>query len=328
MLWKVAVGSLLILLASACAPAQAPAPTASPVPTQSALTRAAISVASPSVSGVPLYVAIQEGFMKAHGVDLTPQPLASNVGQTALMQGEIQFLSSPTDAITAAANGLPFKVVYVAWERAPWTLIGKAEYTSVTDLRGKTIGTNRPGTAPYSYLDAGLRKAGLTVSDVSILYLTATQDDYAALIAGQLDAAVVSPPFDLQAAEQGFHEIAFLGDELQVPYIGLATSAPYIHEHRDVVVNVIRAMLDAKAWIRDHPDGAVNDVRDYLGLSPEIATAAYQKMVGSQSISGEARPEGITQQLGILSTALNKPVQLDPADAVDYGPLHEAMAGR
>jgi NitT/TauT family transport system substrate-binding protein len=315
----------LALMAIACA---APPPAPTPVATARPLTSVSISVASPAVSGLPLYVAVQEGFLKARGVDMTPMTMAANVGQTALMKGEIQFLSSPTDAITGAANGLPFKIIYSAWERAPWTLVGKAELATMADVRGKTIGTNRPGTAPYSYLDAGLRKAGMTVSDVSVLYLTATQDDYAALLAGQIDAGVLSPPFDLQAEAQGFHEVAFLGNELQVPYIGLATSSDYLQEHRDVVVNVVGGMLDAEDWIRAHPDGAAQHIQQYLNVSPEIAKAAYDKMVGSLSKTGETQPEGIAQQVAIVSTALNRSVDLNPSDAVDFGPLHEALKGR
>jgi ABC-type nitrate/sulfonate/bicarbonate transport system substrate-binding protein len=316
---------VLVLVASACTAAQTPvlAPTA----TRPALTSVRISVAAAAVSGLPMYVAVQERFFTAHHVEVIPQSMAGNVGQTALMKGEIEFLSSPTDAITGAANGFSFKIIYSAWDRAPWTLVGKPELRSMADVRAKTIGTNRPGTAPYSYLDAGLRKAGLSIPDVRILYLNTTQDDYAALLAGQLDAAVLSPPFDLQAEAEGFHEIAFLGDDLQVPYIGLATSTAYLQEHRDIVVNVIRGMLDAGDWIRANPGGAAKHLQQYLSISPELSQAAYQKMVGTLSTTGETQPEGIRQQLAIVSTALNRPVDLAPTDVVDFGPLHEALEG-
>ncbi|HEV7666164.1 MAG TPA: ABC transporter substrate-binding protein, partial [Chloroflexota bacterium] len=227
-----------------------------------------------------------------------------------------------------AANGLPFKIVFSAWERAPWTLVGKAELATMADVRGKIVGTNRPGSAPYSYLEAGLARAGLAIPDVSILFLNATQDDYAALLAGQVDAAVLSPPFDLQAEAQGFHEIAFLGDTLQVPYTGLATSADYIQAHRPVVVNVIRGLLDAEDWIRAHPEASAAHFQAYLGVSPEIAQQAYEKAVRTLTTTGETQPEGIKQQITIVGAALNREVQLDPATVVDFGPLGEARTNR
>jgi ABC-type nitrate/sulfonate/bicarbonate transport system substrate-binding protein len=256
------------------------------------------------------------------------QQMAGNVGQTALLKSEIQFLSSPTDSINGAASGLPFKIVFSAWERAPWTLVGKSELATMADVRGKIVGTNRPGTAPYSYLEAGLAQAGLSVQDITILFLSATQDDYAALLAGQVDAAVLSPPFDLQAEAQGFREIAFLGGNLQVPYTGLATSTEYLQAHRDVVVGVIRGMLDAEDWIRAHPAESATHIQQYLNVAPEIAQAAYQKMVGSLTKTGETQPEGIKQQIGIVAAALNRVVELDPDSVVDFGPLREARASR
>jgi NitT/TauT family transport system substrate-binding protein len=307
---------LVLLVLAACAPAQV------------TLTPAIVSVASPAVSVLPLYVGVQEGLFRARGVELSLQQMAGNVGQTGLLKGEIQFLSSPTDAMTGATNGLPFKIVFSAWERAPWTVVGKPEVANMAGIRGKIVGTNRPGTAPYSYLEAGLKRAGLSISDVSILYLNGTQDNFAALLAGQIDAAVLSPPFDLQAEAQGFHEIAFLGDTLQVPYTGLATSTDYMQAHRDVVVNVIRGMLDAEDWIRAHPDGSAAHIQAYLGVSPDIAQQAYARAVGSLTTTGETQPEGIKQQLAIVSAALNREVQLDPGDAVDFGPLREARTGR
>ena len=51
-------------------------------------------------------------------------------------------------------------------------------------------------------------------------------------------------------------------------------------------------------------------------------------MVGSLSKTGETQPEGIAQQVAIVSTALNRSVELNPSDAVDFGPLHEALKGR
>jgi ABC-type nitrate/sulfonate/bicarbonate transport system substrate-binding protein len=192
------------LLAVACGPIGAP----SSVPTSPAtrqessqpasLASVRIAVASGGVSVLPFYVALEQGFFRAHGVDAALQMISSSSAQAALLNNEIQFLSSPSDAVTGAAGGLPLKIAYSAWDRAPWVVVGKPELRSPTDVRGKTVGTNRPGTGPHSYLEAGLRQVGLSATEVNLLYLSATQDDYAALLAGQVDATVLSPPFDAQ----------------------------------------------------------------------------------------------------------------------------------
>jgi ABC-type nitrate/sulfonate/bicarbonate transport system substrate-binding protein len=250
--------------------------------------------------------------------------MPGNVALTALSTGEIQFISSPTDSIIGLVNGFPYKIVYSAWDSSPWALVGKQELAGLADMRGKTIATNRPGTAPYAFLEAGLKRTGMTIADVSILFVNGTEYAYLALAAGQVDGAVVTPPFDVQAEQNGWHTIASLGEYLQVPYIGLATSTRYLEEHRDVVVNAIKGMMDAEAWIRANPDGSAALISKYVNVSPEVAQQAYAKMVGRLTQSGEVPLEGIAQQMRVLEAVVNHPVDLDPRSAVDFGPLASA----
>ncbi len=338
--------AVLLAAAAACSAPQArpaaPAPPAAPANASDAAapgvatTEAApgrlipitISNPSPAVSILPFYAAIDAGFFARQGLDASIVKLAGSSAQTALSKGEIDFMNSPSEAVIGARNGFPFKIVFAAWDRAPWTLVGKTEFKTLPDLRGKVVATNRPGTAPYAYLDAALKKAGMTVNDVSILYLTATQDDYAALVAGQVDAGVLSPPFDTQAEEQGFHEIQFLGDLLEIPYIGLATTESYIQERRAVVKSAIRALLDAEDWIRAHPVEAAGLLVKYIEVSPAVAERSYQRMVPLLTKTGETSLDGIRQSLAIQAEITNREVALDPQTIVEFGPLREVQAGR
>src|SRR5262249_57113143 len=121
-----------------------------------------ISNPPPAVSILPFYAAIDDGFFTRQGLDATIVKLAGSSAQTALSKGEIDFLNSPSEAVIGASNGFPFKIVFAAWERAPWTLVGKAEFSALPDLRGKVVATNRPATAPSSYLDAARKKPAMT----------------------------------------------------------------------------------------------------------------------------------------------------------------------
>jgi NitT/TauT family transport system substrate-binding protein len=339
--------AVLLAVAAACSSPQAgPAAPAPPAVAPASATAAAapgvaaaeaassrlipitISNPSPAVSILPFYAAIDAGFFTRQGLDASIVKLAGSSAQTALSKGEIDFMNSPSEAVIGARNGFPFKIVFAAWDRAPWTLVGKSEFKTLPDLRGKVVATNRPGTAPYAYLDAALKRVGMTVNDVSILYLTATQDDYAALVAGQVDAGVLSPPFDTQAEEQGFHEIQFLGDLLEIPYIGLATTESYIQERRAEVKSAIRALLDAEDWIRAHPAEAAALLVKYIEVSPAVAERSYQRMVPLLTKTGETSLDGIRQSLAIQAEITNREVALDPQTIVEFGPLREVQAGR
>lgn len=335
------LGVVALLGVSACASATA-APTAQPVassapssqpsPTTSsgggAQTVVTISSPSPSVSQLPLYVAVDEGFFQKHGIDGKIEQLSNTAAQSALSAGDVQFTSSSADAVNGEVNGFPFKIVYAISDSTPWTLVGKAEDSTLADLRGKTVSTNTPGNSPYEYLEAGFKAAGMSLSDVNLLYLTATQDDYAALLAGQVDAAVLSPPFDVEAEQQGYHEIAFLANDLQLPATGLVTSASYIQQHRDAVVKTILALLDAEDWIKATPDGASAIIAKYVNVSQDVAMQSYTKEVGVLTKTGETDPQSISQQLQILSSTSGKTITIDPQSTVDFGPLQDARAQR
>jgi ABC-type nitrate/sulfonate/bicarbonate transport system substrate-binding protein len=287
-----------------------------------------ISNPSPAVSILPFYAAIEQGFFQKYGLDASLVLLPGRVAQTALSKSEIDFMNSTSDSVIGATNGLPFKIVYVAWDHAPWTLVGKAELRSIQDVRGKVVATNRPGSSPYAYLEAGLARAGLSANDLSLLFMNGTQDNYASLIAGTIDAAVLSPPFDAEAAERGFPEVAFLGDLLEIPYIGLATSEGYLREHRKEVIGAIRAMVDAGDWIRAYPDQAAELIVKEIGVSRSVAERSYQRMLPLLSKTGETAAEGIEQTIAVQATVSGTEIRLDPQSTVDYGPLREARVGR
>src|SRR4051794_38563440 len=297
-------------------------------PALSPLVPIKISNPSPAVSILPFYAAIDHGFFRQHGLDASLVQLPGRVAQTALSKGEIDFMNAPSDAIIGATNGLPFKIVYLAWDHAPWTLVGKAEIRSIQDVRGKVVAVNRPGSSPYAYLEAGLARAGLSVDDPSLLFTNGTQDNYAALIAGTIDAAVLSPPFDAEAAERGFPEVAFFGDLLEIPYIGLATTEEYLRDHRQEVVGAIRAMVDAGDWIRGHPDQATDLIVKEIGVSRSVAERSYQRMLPLLSKTGEKGPEGIEQAIAVQAAVSGTEIRLDPLSVVDFGPLREARTAR
>jgi NitT/TauT family transport system substrate-binding protein len=248
------------------------------------------------------------------------------VAIAALSKGEIDFMNSPTNSIEGSTNGLPFKVVWDSWHGAAWTLIGKKEIASPAQLKGKTVATNNPGTAPYAYLLAGLRKNGMSIGDVQFLPVAGTSAVYASLIAGKIDAGVLSTPSEGQAQEQGFHEIMFLGDLLELPSNGLSTTSSYIAQHRPVVVGIIAGMLKAEAWIKSHPDETQAIIVRKLGTSPSVAKKTYERMTPLLTKTGETSDLGIQQNIDLLQEATGKKITIDPKEFGDFGPLHEAMA--
>ena len=284
-----------------------------------------ISYASPALSGLPLYAALSGGFFGRRHLMVTMLKLPSTAAITALSKGEIDMVNQPALAIQGASRGLPFKVVLSLWREAPWTLVGKSELKSLKDLKGKVVATTAVGNSPYLYLEAALTKVGMNInSDVKVISSRGTEDSFAFLLAGKVDATVVSPPFDAQAEAQGFHQIAFLGEALDLPYVGLGTTTDYIQQHRPVVVRTIRALLDADDWLKAHPDDAASLSERYVGTKPELAKKAVATMLPLLTTTGETTSVGMQQALDAQAQVTHTKIDLKPSELVDYGPLQEA----
>lgn len=279
-----------------------------------------------SVSMISVYAAIQQDFFKQQRLNASVVNIAGGMApMAALTRGDIEFNNSPGEAVQAAIQGLPLKVVFSNWSKSPWTVVGKTQYSSLADLKGHLVGTAAAGTVNNLTLVAALKKANLT-GQVTVVPTPSTVDIFNQLIAGTLDAGVVSPPFDSQVEEKGFHTIAFIGDALDLPYSGLGTSTAFIQNHRPQVVATIRALLDAQVWLKAHPDEASASFAKVVNTSPTIARKAIDTMLPLMSTTGEMSTIQVQNTLDIQTQNSKTPPNVSPDQLVDYGPLHEAIA--
>ncbi len=286
-----------------------------------------ISFASPAVSDSPYYAALSQGFWAQQHLKVTMFMMPPNVAVPALSKGDIDMVDAPSNAIEGATRGLPFKVIFSAWQRSPWVLVGKQQYNSINDLKGKLVGTNVAGSTPYLYLQAALKKAGMGLNDVQIVSSGGTILTYQQLTAGTVEAAVLSPPFDAQAELQGFHQIQFLGDLLQFPYIGAGSSTGFLSAHHQEAVGFLKAMVDANRWLKSHPAETADLIVKYIGVPADVARKSTDAMLPQLYSDGfEASLDGIQQYIDIQSELTNTKINVTAQQVVDYGPLHEALA--
>lgn len=284
-----------------------------------------IGYASPAVASWPFYAALAQGFFAQQHLAISMIQMPANVAITGLSKGDIDFTNSPSNALEGATRGLPFKMVLSSWNSTPWTISGKSELKSIKDLKGKTVGTNQVGSSPYLYLQAALKRAGMTMGDIRVVSSPGTQDTFTLLLAGQLDAAVLSPPFDAMVEDKGFHEVAFIGDALQQPYIGLGTSVTFLTQHRPQVVAAIKALMDGNRWLKANPDGAADLIVKNLSTTPEVAKRVTTRMLPLLSDTGELPISGVQEAIAIQQDVTHTTITTKPEDIVDWGPLHEAL---
>jgi ABC-type nitrate/sulfonate/bicarbonate transport system substrate-binding protein len=144
-------------------------------------------------------------------------------------------------AINASLRG--FDVVFVAGllNTMIWDLYARPEIKSAEQLKGKIVGTERPGSpVAYGTLVA-LRKLGLTPKDVQLRPLGGTVQTAAALQAGQISAGAAAPPVSFQLERAGFHSMTTTLDQ---PYqnVGLVVRRGRMDELAGRLVPLLRSV--------------------------------------------------------------------------------------
>src|SRR5262249_60219279 len=73
-----------------------------------------LAVPSPSLSYLPIYVALQKGFFAKRGFDMEVIQMAAGLTAPALLNRAIAYTTGPSGVATAGARGAPLKVICFA----------------------------------------------------------------------------------------------------------------------------------------------------------------------------------------------------------------------
>ncbi len=111
----------------------------------------------------------------------------------------------------------------------------------------------------------------------------------AALSAGSVDATIVVPPDNVLLRQKGFRELLFLGDAIEFPSNGYATSDRQLNEKRDSTKRLLRALYRGLIFARERPEEIDPDYR--AGMASRFRHGARNPTPRWPSPSAEtARP--------------------------------------
>jgi ABC-type nitrate/sulfonate/bicarbonate transport system substrate-binding protein len=169
------------------------------------------------------------------------------------------------NATQANLKGANLALIAGATNRQVFSLMAKPEFKSVGDLRGKKIGITRVGSSTHTSALFALGTAGLKPSDYQILPLVEVPNIFTALVAGQIDAGVVSPPTNSRAKKAGFKELMNLAkDGPEYVSVAVGTSRGYIAANEDTVRQVVRAYAEGIQIFRDNKAAALKMIQNQL----------------------------------------------------------------
>ncbi len=235
---------------------------------------------------IPSYVAVDKGFFKGEGLDASFIAATAGVLVRATIAKEIEFVPIPGGGSEAMLKGAP--IVFIVGESliSQWTLTTTPDIKRVEDLKGKTLGLGRPGSADYSEVVVTLGKFFKMQpgKDYKVISFTGEPDRIAALVKGAIQGGVLSFPHAARAEKEGMKILMRTGD--YIPRLGgtFLTHKDFIKEKRDAVKRFIRAIIKAEDYIRANKQGTVDVVKKYFEIDdPKVNESIYNQVYDKYS---------------------------------------------
>jgi NitT/TauT family transport system substrate-binding protein len=146
----------------------------------------------------PLTLAKEAGLFKKHGLDVTIKKIPQKDRHLVLASGDIQCAATTVETwVVWNANGVATTQIFqLDKSYGADGMVVKPGIAKISDLKGKTVAADAPGTAPYFGLTWMLKKNGLSIKDVKVVNLS-PQAAANAMIAGNgdIDAAMTYEPY-------------------------------------------------------------------------------------------------------------------------------------
>ncbi|HEY4142865.1 MAG TPA: ABC transporter substrate-binding protein [Pseudolabrys sp.] len=194
----------------------------------------------------------------------------------ALVAGEIDSVDmGAAESIVAGVRGTGVKIVGCTWPGIPQVVLAKSEINSLADLKGKNVAISSPGSLPDLLFRGMLDAANVPFADVKLATQGADLDRYKSLLAGIVDAAVVSnefepvmPPNIKVLAKGGTAVPKFLR-------LCIATNSKVLAERRDDLVKFVAAEMDAYKFAAANRDATVKLAHEMTQAKPDDKRADF-----------------------------------------------------
>ena len=146
----------------------------------------------------PLTLAREAGIFKKNGLDVSIKKIPQKDRHLAIASGDIQCAATTVETwlVWNAAGVATTQIFQLDKSYGADGMVVKPGTSKISDLKGKTVAADAPGTAPYFGLAWMLKKNGLTLKDVKVVSLS-PQAAANAMIAGTdgVDAAMTYEPY-------------------------------------------------------------------------------------------------------------------------------------
>ncbi|MCA0008657.1 MULTISPECIES: ABC transporter substrate-binding protein [unclassified Mesorhizobium] len=242
-----------------------------------------------SANGMPFAVAMEKGFFKEEGADVTGILSSAGGGTTLrnMLAGDAPYAEvNPNAIIAAIQQGADIKIIsdnVLTVAEFIWAVKPDSPIQSVKDLKGKKIAFTNPRSTSQGLAALVLQAGGLKTEDAELVKTGGFGEGVAALDTGLVDVAPIPEPLWSKFKDK-YRPIAKASDLLPPIANVLGAAAGSAAEKKgDFIKAVIRARRRAVEFMAQNPDEAGDIIAKVYNLEPEVARSAVKNLVDSRT---------------------------------------------
>lgn len=214
-----------------------------------------------------------------HGLDVEVIMITGAARSVAALLGNSTHFStgSATGPLAAAVRGSDIKVIAASYNKFPYAFVVRPDIRTPNDLRGKRVNILNYGGSNDLALQLALKEWGLKLADIQIVIGGDAPTRMGALMAGRMDATILSPPHLTIAQKAGYRVLADMGDmSTNFTQSSLYVKGSSLKEHRDRTKRFLRAYVEAIHVIKTDRERTMKIFANRMRVDdPETVRSTY-----------------------------------------------------
>jgi len=274
----------------------------------------------------PLWIAKDQGFLRKYGLDADLVFIIAGRAAQAMLAGQVALgLVGATHVTNVVTGGGDLTMVLGLQNKLYYFFVARPNIRNGEELKGKKVAIGTPSGSASLATYVALDYLGLNPrrDNIVLLGVGGEPERMAALRAGSVEAASLSPEYSQVVISEGYRVLVDTGKE-NVPFqsSGLVMSRKLIKSNPQLVENMAKAIIEGVAFIHNPSNKKTVEatIAKYLRLNtPERIEKAYLELRKQLPRKPCPTLEGVASVLKLMTQhGLNaKAAQLKPEDVVD-----------
>jgi ABC-type nitrate/sulfonate/bicarbonate transport system substrate-binding protein len=230
-----------------------------------ALKKIRIASKAAGESLVPYVIPQRLGFYRDEGLDVDVIVTRGTVTTQVVVSGAVDYGNG--GSIPAMLGGARLKILQVSTDKPSQYLVVSPKITNIKQLNGKTVAiSDASGNSTLLFREL-LSKNGVAVDTVQMRALGEPSVRFGALLAGTVDATMITIGNARQAQAKGFRILLYSGDYVSSLSANLETSDDKIQTSPDEVYRVVKATLKGQMLYHRNPNEAAKFIMEVLRIN-------------------------------------------------------------